>query len=101
MYTVFPGKALRGKGCTGFFYILTYRNSRGYIEGFHIDLLRAVCKRAHKECYFMVDQHKHCWDSDDDHEYPGVGELNRLGWIRLSWVRPKDCIKTVEFVNTY
>jgi len=48
----------------------------GALKGFHVDLLRAVCERAHKQCYFIFDNYEHCWQTQGGHEYPGIGLLD-------------------------
>ena len=45
----------------------------GHAAGFLIDLLRQVCNKAHKTCYFIVDTSTNCWRTDGERELPGVG----------------------------
>ena len=55
-----------------------YHDEEGYAQGFEIDLLLEVCRRADKKCYFTMDKAEHCWYNEGGHEYPGVGLL--AGW---------------------
>merc|ERR1712150_141285 len=55
-----------------------YHAEDGQAAGFSIDLMNAICERAGKECYTIMDKAKHCWYYENEHEYPGMGLL--AGW---------------------
>ena len=50
------------------------RDANGHAAGFHIDLMRAVCQRAGKNCYFVVDTYHNCWNTRGGQELPGTGK---------------------------
>ena len=50
------------------------RDNDGHAKGFHIDLMTAVCGRAGKTCYFLIDAYHNCWNTQGGRELPGIGK---------------------------
>jgi ABC-type amino acid transport substrate-binding protein len=55
-----------------------YLDDEGYLQGFHPDLVKAVCAYAGKNCWWTVDSMKNCWSSSKGVELPGQGLMG--GW---------------------
>ena len=76
---------------TVFFYC---SDENGRTKGFFIDLLLAVCERAHKRCNYMVDAGSHCWRTDGERERPGIGKITILqNYIQYAWATRKTRCK--------
>jgi len=56
----------------------TYYDEDGSMQGFLIDLMHAVCDRAGKECYAVMDKADNCWYFEEGYGYPGKGLM--AGW---------------------
>ncbi|CAH1782408.1 unnamed protein product, partial [Owenia fusiformis] len=56
---------------------LEFIDTDGFLKGFHIDLLKAICKTAGRKCTYVMDAYSNCWESTGDREFPGQGLLGK------------------------
>ena len=66
-----------------------YRDQTGYIVGFMIDLVYAVCNHTGIICDTLWDKSQNCWDSTlGEHSVAGQGECGEIvggSWVCCIW----------------
>jgi len=79
-----------------------YLDDDNNMQGFSIDLMKAVCKHAGKNCVGMYDTGSNCYTHVyGEHSRAGDGLMNHWYDGCLTWVRTSERMHSVAFTDAY
>ncbi|XP_013381979.1 uncharacterized protein LOC106152795 [Lingula anatina] len=81
---------------------LEYRDTSGYLAGFHLDLIDAVCTEAGMDCRTIWDKHTNCWDTTPGQpSHGGQGLMGRWYDACTGWFRTLERIQVFSFSSSF
>lgn len=72
----------------------------GEVNGYHVDVLNAVCAIAKKNCRMVYDRSQNCWDYIDGQLVGGTGLFNFYYDACTAWYPTFDRLRTFQFSTT-
>lgn len=79
-----------------------YIDTKGYLAGFHHDLIAAVCEAAGIDCRTVWDTYSNCWDSSvGQHSHGGKGLLGRWYDACTGWYTTIDRVQVFSFSQPF
>lgn len=73
----------------------------GEVNGYHVDIMNAVCEIADKNCQIVYDLQQNCWDSVDGTAVGGFGVFNFYYDACVGWYPTVPRLRTFQFTDSY